>query len=376
MIMLKILFLDGNSQLDSLDAVNKEIIHEDEILERNIPKNNEEIEINKDHSQQSNKDSLSDDVNATFTGIENIETENDLKENQVFIRHEAVESLPQDFDIRLQHLKRNISDTLTFLHQERNDFLPEDDIIIPSRKDDHVHKEINLDFITDKSVIKTKPQNVEGEFFEDEISKENIPTEVKKTVKSEIDELVKLAEDVVNDNNETKSVSLAPTTKTKSKEKASSDSKIPISSHTKVKTIKKHSKDPLKEFVKLSQDVDWEDPSLLPEENLKDKGELSNKSKIPVLMTETVKISNNTNETVTSSCIIDSNLTLPSAAGASAQLPTKNNTLDSDSDTDSRPSPPLKGILKKGNFRTVGSSSGSDVALHESGAELSDEESG
>jgi hypothetical protein len=37
-------------------------------------------------------------------------------------------------------LKMNVNDTLTFLHQERNDFLPEEDIIIPSRKDDHISK--------------------------------------------------------------------------------------------------------------------------------------------------------------------------------------------------------------------------------------------
>ncbi|XP_017778994.1 PREDICTED: ankyrin-3-like isoform X4 [Nicrophorus vespilloides] len=157
-------------------------------------------------------------------------------------------------------------------------------------------------------------------------------------------------------------------------------SKIPLKS--KVKTIKKHSKDPLKErFTKLSLNWDDDEDSQQQQQQKQEQPivkttvtrirtvssssspevEVSARSKIPVLMTETTRI-----------------VTTPESAGGLVSpdsRASKSSTLDSDSDTDSRRSPPLKGILKKTSFRTVGSSSGSDVALHEAGAELSDSES-
>lgn len=56
----------------------------------------------------------------------------------------------------IEVLKKNVSDTLTFLHQERNDFLPEDDIIIPSRKDDHIANDIDLEYISLKTPKKSQ----------------------------------------------------------------------------------------------------------------------------------------------------------------------------------------------------------------------------
>lgn len=208
-------------------------------------------------------------------------------------------------------------------------------------------------------------------------------------------------------------------------------SKIPISSSkVKVKTIKKHSKDPLKEFVELTKDVNWDDNDgdvittsavrssdpivkttvtriTTSEKNVPDtikskipvyhnvenvlcdvsdaksafdKMEISfNKSKIPVLVTETTRIVSpdvtHVERTIISpSQIVDT--TLVSPGSDRTKTSTKSSTIDSDSDSDSRRSPPLKGILKKSSIRTIGSSSGSDVALHEGGAELSDDDSG
>lgn len=189
-------------------------------------------------------------------------------------------------------------------------------------------------------------------------------------------------------------------------------SKIPVSGKGKVKTIKKHSKDPLKEFVKLTQDVNWDntdgtvttvktvttDPIVkttvtritsesgsIPE-FIKNKTatteytEISPKSKIPVLVTETTRIlspeTTQVERTVvspTSTQVIETTLISP---GSETKYSLKSSTMDSDSDSDSRRSPALKGILKKSTIRTVGSSSGSDVALHEAGSELSEDESG
>lgn len=93
--------------------------------------------------------------------------------------------------------------------------------------------------------------------------------------------------------------------------------------------------------------------------------EVSAKSKIPVLVTETTRI------------VSPEMLASP---GSETKSSMKSSSLESDSDSDScgRTPPPLKGILKKTAAapRTVGSSSGSDVALHEEGSELSDDESG
>lgn len=209
-------------------------------------------------------------------------------------------------------------------------------------------------------------------------------------------------------------------------------SKIPISAKgSKVKTIKKHSKDPLKEFVKLAQDVNWDDDdtftltthqtdpivkttvtritsegtpgnmkttvqttenssdtkskiptlfneALSPSELCEKFDASSPKSKIPVLVTETTRImspeSTRVERTVispTSSQVVETTIVSPGS-----RMSTKSSTLDSDSEEDSRQSPPLQGILKKTITRTVGSSSGSDVALHEAGGELSEDDSG
>ncbi|KAJ8977879.1 hypothetical protein NQ317_016149 [Molorchus minor] len=190
----------------------------------------------------------------------------------------------------------------------------------------------------------------------------------------------------------------------------------------KVKTIKKHSKDPLKEFVTLSKDVNWDDDeetdkiistvttdpivkttvtrittenspeqtkskipvlntqSLSPTEMTERYDiEVSPNSKIPVLKTESTRITSpettHVERTIISpdsTKLIETTTTIMSPG---SRMSTKSSTIDSDSDDDSRRSPPLKGILKKTTIRTIGSSSGSDVALHEEGAELSEDDS-
>lgn len=523
----------------------------------------------------------------------------------------------------IEVLKKRVNETLTFLHQERNDFLPQEDIIIPSRKDDHVSMEINLD-----SIKKLKEQSVEKDT--DEIAKNVraiVQTELTETIKdldleiedeqvhdinfrneiqSEVSAVIKAAEDAVNElksqeeierpnlairlnsnanelvNNvqptQIRIVSFDTTSSTTTNDSAKTEkdfdsltdlsgsftkeyelkekdfeslqpdslkseilendlpatdntglkhddsfdrvvqeksaeafkfleteisspaiptsldfveiepifpekkgafshhesptklsptkssipvaktrqskiekekdldtlynqvldrvssptegdllSKIPVSScKVKVKTIKKHSKDPLKEFVKLTQDVNWDDTdndvitttitktsdpivkttvtritttetsvpettrSKIPvyhsvdvtessENKIPDRTETHNKSKIPVLHTETTRIVSpevtHVERTIISpSQIVDT--TLVSPGSDRTKTSTKSSTIDSDSDSDSRRSPPLKGILKKSSIRTIGSSSGSDVALHEGGAELSDDDSG
>lgn len=210
-------------------------------------------------------------------------------------------------------------------------------------------------------------------------------------------------------------------------------SKIPIVRGTKVKTIKKHSKDPLKEFANISKDIDWDkddeqtvttriiktvttDPIVkttvtritsegVPSDHLKSKipmlagdtsfvkdepkiteiveQDISNtpKSKIPVLKTESMIISSPdtiyTERTVTPNATRVVETTTTTIVSPISRTSNKSSTMDSDSEEDSRrASPPLKGILKKspqpppvGN--PIGSSSGSDIALHEEGAELS-----
>lgn len=221
-------------------------------------------------------------------------------------------------------LKRNMHDTLTFLHQERNDFLPNEDVIIPSRKDDHLSPMIDLEPIKKKAVQI-------NDYAED--------GSVRSVAENEVSHVIKRAEDVVNDirdatndiqycqslNNNANLVrqdsitnaqqkseeafkfleqeatspvtvkfeesvsfiqsesepvkSSIPVAKPRKSFEGEKDidslfaeidrplspvesellSKIPVSAgKSKVKTIKKHSKDPLKEFVKLSQDVDWD----------------------------------------------------------------------------------------------------------------------
>lgn len=100
----------------------------------------------------------------------------------------------------IEVLKKHVSDTLTFLHQERNDFLPDDDIIIPKRKDDHVAKEIDLEWIN----LKTPRKNREFSF--EEVAKTkltfqepDLETSVRDVAEQEIEEVIKQAEEVVNE---------------------------------------------------------------------------------------------------------------------------------------------------------------------------------
>ncbi|CAG9824123.1 unnamed protein product, partial [Phaedon cochleariae] len=358
-------------------------------------------------------------------------------------------------------LKRHVNDTMTFLHQERNDFLPEDDIIIPSRKDDHIAKAIDLDSIN----LKTPKRSTSD--YEDSL---------REAAENEVDEVIKEAEEVVNERLKTNKVlrfseeltnnvdslyedvktitedsldnldSLKDDSISVAQEKSEEAFKFleneassplvskPVDSHSflereieatmvdeqkspkksaipvakprqsrdgdgedraasptdselltkipvslkggKVKTIKKHSKDPLKEFVTLSKDVNWDDDdetnkiistmdptkSMIPvprPESLVVSPPKS--SKIPVLKTETIRIGSPPCEA-------------NALVSPGSKVSTKSSTVDSESDDDSGRSPVLKGILKKG-VRTVGSSSGSDIALHEEGAELSEDES-
>lgn len=390
-------------------------------------------------------------------------------------RDEKIEE--EDFEIRLQGLKKKVSDTLTFLHQERNDFLPQEDIIIPSRKDDHVSMHIDLDSIkkdnrkifnldnvhvvaeNEVSEIVKQAEDAVNEIKSDEnlltlglpgsdVLKRDDATNNELQLKSE--EAFKFLEnescspipiqrdfesdrvDVIDSNKIVNfKIPDSPTTKipvpkprqnqqqnNKNVETIFNEdptsptdpdilSKIPVPSKGKMKTIKKHSKDPLKEFVNLSKDVNWDetddvenvvktnDPivkttvtritsvvspeatkskipilhteTLSPKE-LSEKFDLGQKSKIPVLHADNTRLTSP--DSIKS---FDSNLVSPSS---DAKYSMKSSTVDSDSETDSRRSPPLKGILKKTSFRTVGSSSGSDIALHEPGAESSEDESG
>lgn len=364
-------------------------------------------------------------------------------------------------------LKRNVSDTLTFLHQERNDFLPQDDVIIPTRKDDHISEQIDLDSISNfkkksnDDLIKNATREV------DEVI-ENAENVVNKRVNVEnnresLDNLESLKDDTLTTafkflDNEHSSASSTPLNDSDSKtvtfdvvtedtrnksgipvmiskpvekiRKNDSDkdvdlllsyegtglpteselfTKIPIMGANKVKTIKKHSKDPLKEFVKLSQDVNWDDDI--------DDGEVSDeipdnpivkttstritsettpsgggvKSKIPVLHTETLsptEICERYSSTSGDQLIGGGggggrNSKIPvilnkSGGDNKVTSPKRSKGEASDSDEEGSPkSPPLKGILKnRACVRTVGSSSGSDVALHEEGAELSESDTG
>lgn len=394
--------------------------------------------------------------------------ENEFEEKQEIATSTPVKapsSSSEESEIdRIAILKRNIGDTLTFLHQERNDFLPNDDIIIPSRKDDHVSKEINLDSITakkEKSNLSNSSEALENHDV------------LRDVAESEVDEVIKTAEEVVNDikqtaisevvtddslnnleslkddslkhvqqkseeafkflENEASSPLMAtfdetaafvqrekelyladstpvktqksgiPVSKTKSKIDKEPDlvqdvastvesdllSKIPVSAKGKVKTIKKHSKDPLKEFVKLAQDVNWDDDENLViktdpivkttvkritsdslPENLPDNV----KSKIPILQNETKTDKSENAKSKIPILVTETTRIISPEVVEIASPGSRVSTLDSDTDSDS---PQLQGTIKKNNnTRTVGSSSGSDVALHEGGGELSDEGSG
>ncbi|KAF5283144.1 hypothetical protein FQA39_LY17402 [Lamprigera yunnana] len=390
-------------------------------------------------------------------------------------------------------LKQRVNDTLTFLYKERNDFLPLDDEIIPSRKDDHVSNEIDLssDSLKKKRVVdfETMHEGSDDDLrvvAENEIDMvieqaENVVNDAKRprdlfiaevqssydpkakmcSMRKSSDEGVEAICDVVSDFDREEAIlkaqevfkflenestptsshlpnssqfleneinalidkgnkgSAIPVPKPRQKisdvfaenERMLSDgersispdeflSKIPVSGKVKVKTIKKHSKDPLKEFVKLTQDANWDDDTIdtsvdpivkttvtritseqLPDDIKSKMGlsEISPKSKIPVLMTETTRIlpfENAQIETImspTSTQLIETTLVSPGSE-TKYSIRSKSSTFDSDSDSDSRRSP-LKGILKKSGLKIVGSSSGSDVALHEAGLELSEDES-
>ncbi|XP_064215969.1 ankyrin-3 isoform X5 [Tribolium castaneum] len=377
-----------------------------------------------------------------------------------------------DFVDPIAVLKKNVSDTLTFLHQERNDFLPEDDIIIPSRKDDHISRKINLDSINLKNQKKSDLKNVVESEVDDVIKKaecvvneltektDSLLDDCKNATEDSLDNLDSLKDDSISNAQEAfrfleneisspptpvkdhdesnkfvtfseefdksnRNNSAIPVAKPRKVEKekdidllfslngresvSPTDddllSKIPIKGG-KVKTIKKHSKDPLKEFVKLAQEVNWDDSdditsdpivkttptritttepvvektkskipvlhteSLSPTE-ITERYEVSPKSKIPILRTETTRITSPETTTFVERTIISpTQVVETTVVSPGSKISTKSSTLDSDSDEDSPRSPPLKGILKK----TVGSSSGSDVALHEEGAELSESE--
>lgn len=172
-------------------------------------------------------------------------------------------------------------------------------------------------------------------------------------------------------------------------------SKIPIMKGTKVKTIKKHSKDPLKEFANISKEIDWDkddeqtvttkiiktvttstsDPIVkttvtrITSEGIED----TTKSKIPVLSEQVTAIVKDELRHLAEEQQGKSKIPVLKTETTIINSPTVR---DSDSEDDSRmASPPLKGILKKTsqgqNIPPVGSSSGSDIALHEEGAELS-----
>ncbi|RZC43192.1 Death and/or Prominin domain containing protein, partial [Asbolus verrucosus] len=437
-------------------------------------------------------------------------------------------------------LKKNVNDTLTFLHQERNDFLPQEDIIIPSRKDDHISKDIDLSSINLRSQKKTtdelktaaenevndviqEAENVVNDLksdvengisiVNDEIkgkvekikdaveektdsfreTGDSLLDEYKNTTEDSLDNLESLKDDSISNaqekseeafrflENEISSPltplkdnlrdtatfvqreidsilydepikivnfsqeieppnspkSSIPVAKPRQKIEKEKDidllfsydgresvsptdedllSKIPIKGG-KVKTIKKHSKDPLKEFVKLSQDVNWDDSEenitekivknvtadpiirttstritteTVPEKikskipvlhtetlsptEITERYEISPRSKIPILKTETTRITSPETTYVERTIISPTQVIETTVVSPGSKISTKSSTIDSDSDDDSPRTPPLKGILKKTSIRTVGSSSGSDVALHEEGAELSESE--
>nr|CAH7736992.1 unnamed protein product [Callosobruchus chinensis] len=390
------------------------------------------------------------------------------------------------FDDRIAVLRKNVSDTLTFLHQERNDFLPEEDIIIPSRKDDHVAHSIDLEIIALKTpkrstgdyndtlkepdmngslkqqdfndclreqvesevddVIREAEEAVSyrlGEMTDDRTSKvlrfkedveeeifhanDSVFEDVKTITEDSLDNLESLKEDSVSMaqdrseeafrflENEASSpvmirsdqdsfeatpkspksprsgIPVAKARKVVEKEKDidllfnedkdKDATKIPVAvKGGKVKTIKKHSKDPLKEFVTLSKDVNWDDD----EETAKIIDTVTTTDASGKTTVTTTEVTGKT--TVTTTSVDPTGKTITTRV--ESKIPVLKSSekrvtqLDSDSDDDSRGrSPPLKGILKKSQqqpplgAKTVGSSSGSDVALYE-GEQLSEDDSG
>lgn len=391
-------------------------------------------------------------------------------------------------DVTVHDLKKKIGDTLNFLHQERNDFLPEDDLPIYTK--------------VESKIVASTPKKLEFEDFEPEKEQIELLNSVKEKANEIIDDIINEAENhsslenstnsakneaqnLINEatnlddslnlamkkseeafsfleheddiiplkvdefikvesyipenkdfsesfekiQTETKQKNKSNIPKLRSKEKYLKDekdvdlvlsqeaydnlspvesdilSRIPVaaSKQIKVKTIKKHSKDPLKDFVKTLNAETWdencstetytvEEPDGCTTTTTIRTGPVktttfeystsnesprsktiefapneSPRSKIPVLVNELGK---NESSNVESSKIEFSKVSSPTES--------HKDIVDSDSDTDSRQSPPLRGILKKSNpsMRTLGSSSGSDIALHEAGGELSDDDTG
>lgn len=317
-----------------------------------------------------------------------------------------IENKPDFFDEKIDSLGEDVK-TLTEDSLDNLESLKDDSISVAQEKSEEAFKflenEASSPVCTAQVISDFLVKESEGELHNADQAKSpkspksSIPVaKTRKSIEKEKDVDVVLADDKTKINNDLLT-------------------KIPVIKGAKVKTIKKHSKDPLKEFVTLSKDVNWDDDGNATEiittittdpivkttvtkiistestpESIKSKipvlhqtdlpdlleYEVLSKSKIPVLKSENTKTIITTETTSpNSNKVIETIETYITSPGS--KVSTKSSTVDSDSDEDSRRSPPLKGILKKTTcIRTVGSSSGSDIALHEEGAELSEDESG
>lgn len=358
----------------------------------------------------------------------------------------------------ISDLKQKIGDTLSFLHQERNDFLPNDEIALPLTNTEaalntativsstpHKTHENDSNFtqvqneipslgdkladaaneqanilnrtIDDSCSILLKKSEEAFSFLEHEDDKSLSPI-IEIPTKNHFE--LPLSPIIENNTNHVKfdssigngaigdgdkSKSAIPKLKQNKKEKYLKDekdvdlllsqeedsslspsesdllSRIPVaaSKNVKVKTIKKHSKDPLKEFVKLvNADGTWDETKLVEgggPATIYEQTTITtctSSTGDPVVVQHTTEINN---------AATSPKSKIPVLMEATKLSPTQESKrereiVDSDSDTDSRQSPPLRGILKKSSMRTLGSSSGSDIALHEAGGELSDDDTG
>lgn len=406
----------------------------------------------------------------------------------------------------MHDLKKNIGDTLSFLHQERNDFVPDDDIPItystkfenklpsstPKKTEEYIvefpEEKETMEAIKEESNIVEISTDLETDAEELEKDSIELLTNVKETAAEVVENIINEAEtlslnmdDSIHlamkkseeafeflehepvtpirqdfDNNDifikketeffsdnkndiinapvekisvvttkisTKNKSNIP--KLKNKEKYLKDekdidvvlgdddeiqdslspmeseilSRIPVPASNKpikVKTIKKHSKDPLKDFVKMvNADGNWDESKF---DNTFEQTTYTNTKIEPdgtVITTTTTEYSTGpeitetttTTEYSTNPSIVETNsisspvkskipVFINEATKLNSPTDSQKDIVDSDSDTDSRQSPPLRGILKKSSMRTLGSSSGSDIALHEAGGELSDDDTG
>lgn len=176
-------------------------------------------------------------------------------------------------------------------------------------------------------------------------------------------------------------------------------SRIPVATTNKpikVKTIKKHSKDPLKDFAKMihADGGNWDESKFNDSTMSEQTTYTSTKTEPDGTVTTTTTIEYSTGPEIKETTIQfdcnDKPLEANNLSSPKSKIPvflnesgklnsptdSQKDIVDSDSDTDSRQSPPLRGILKKSSMRTLGSSSGSDIALHEAGGELSDDDTG